>query len=210
MFNKIHFKKYINSALFSALFVFAGLALVSCSPAARSLFFDIPEPGPEPVAGPETTDQAGAQQQPPGSAPGLQTSPQHLADVEENRPPIEAALTWEEALEQLPKDDMGQPDWVAALRDGVIMPRAMDSDDRRAELFKLDFFLKGPNPMFDAYFPHSSHLQWTGCDSCHPAVFKYKDNEISMAAINQGQYCGTCHGKVAFSLKQCKRCHLNR
>jgi c(7)-type cytochrome triheme protein len=133
----------------------------------------------------------------------------HPADIEENRPAIENVSSWEEALEMLPKDAMGQPDWAAALRDGLIMPRAMDPDDRNAEVFKLDFFLKGANPMFDAWFPHSSHLQWMGCDSCHPAVFKYKDNDMSMATINQGQYCGACHGKIAFPATNCKRCHTN-
>ena len=206
LFNKIQSKKYTNSALFSALFVFVGLTLISCSPAARSLFFDIPEPGSEPETVVQPEQQ---QQQPPGAGPFIQSSSSHPADLEENRPPIEEASTWEQALELLPKDSMGQPDWVAALRDGVVMPRAMDSDDRNAEVFKLDFFLKGANPMFDAFFPHSSHLQWMGCESCHPAVFKYKDNDISMATINQGQFCGACHGKVAFPATNCKRCHTN-
>jgi len=131
------------------------------------------------------------------------------ADLEENRPPIESVTTWEEARELLPKDFMGQPDWVAALNEGVIMPRALEPADRDAEVFQLDFFLKGANAMFDAYFPHSTHLKFTGCDSCHPTVFKYRDNDMSMAAINQGQYCGACHGKVAFAATACKRCHTN-
>ena len=205
--NKTHFQKHTNSALFSALFVFAGLALVSCSPAARSLFFDIPEPGPE------SENQVVAQPEEPEPqsviGPAMSISTLHPADLENNRPEIEQAPNWEAALEMLPRDVMGQPDWAAALRDGVVMPRAMDPDDRNAGMFKLDFYLKGPNPMFDAFFPHSTHLQWMGCESCHPAVFKYRDNEISMAAINKGEYCGACHGKVAFAATNCKRCHTN-
>jgi c(7)-type cytochrome triheme protein len=208
-YKKIHFKNHTSSALLSALFVIVVLTLVSCSPAARNLFFDIPEPGSEPEPQIEAVTQPEQLQSQTDSGLVLNAGLSHPADSEENRPAIEQVNSWEEALDLLPKDAMGQPDWGAAFRDGVIMPRAMEPDDRNAEVFKLDFFLKGANPMFDAYFPHSSHLQWMGCESCHPAVFKYKDNDISMATINQGQYCGACHGKVAFAATNCKRCHTN-
>ena len=200
------FKRHASSALFSALLFFAGFTLVSCSPAAKSLFFDIPERPPEPEPVPESATTVQAEQARQQAIEDLSRLV-HPADSKENRPPIEDASTWEEALALLPKDATGQPDWDTAVRDGVVMPRALDPADRDAGAFKLDFYLKGANPMFDAYFPHSSHLEWMGCDSCHPAVFKYRDNDMSMAAINQGEYCGACHGKIAFPVTACKRCH---
>ena len=108
---------------------------------------------------------------------------------------------------KLPVSAKGEPDWSAALREGIVRPRALDPSDRAVESFRLDFFMRAEKTKFDAWFPHSSHLQWMGCDSCHPAVFEYLDNEITMKQIRAGESCGACHGSVAFSAKDCKRCH---
>jgi c(7)-type cytochrome triheme protein len=32
-------------------------------------------------------------------------------------------------------------------------------------------------------------------------------NAITMAKIQAGEYCGACHGKVAFPVEACGRCH---
>jgi len=32
-------------------------------------------------------------------------------------------------------------------------------------------------------------------------------NQISMASILMGEKCGVCHGKVAFPVSECRRCH---
>jgi c(7)-type cytochrome triheme protein len=61
--------------------------------------------------------------------------------------------------------------------------------------------------MFDASFPHSGHVDWVSCQSCHPAIYPYRDAEITMAEINQGESCGRCHSKVAFPVSACGRCH---
>ncbi len=49
------------------------------------------------------------------------------------------------------------------------------------------------------------------CSDCHPAIFKMKKggDHITMAEINAGKFCGTCHkeGGKAFSAKQCAKCH---
>jgi len=186
----------------STLLFFALLILVSCSPSTRSLFFDIPPPKPEPVTT-QAAETAAAVSPGASSAQAIPTNP---ADIETDRPPIEDTLDWSKALELLPKTARKQPDWSAALREGVIKPRALNPGDRDADFFKLDFYLRGKK---EAFFPHSSHVAWMGCDSCHPAVFKYRDNEISMKAIKRGEYCGVCHGKnkVAFDVKDCNICH---
>jgi c(7)-type cytochrome triheme protein len=196
-----------NSALKSALCLLVALIVGSCSLSTRQLFFDIPPPKPED----ETKVPKVATTQKTNTAEPGYSRPVFPIDNESERPPIESKSDWEGALELLPKDAKGNPDWVAALENGVVRPRALDPADRNIEWFKLDFFLKAANPKFDAFFPHSAHVKWMGCDSCHPAVFKYRDNEMSMSAIRKGEYCGRCHGKnsVSFPANNCKRCHTN-
>ena len=184
------------------------LAVISCSHSTRTLFFDIPPPKPKPPEAQEA-DQA----QPAGGAGQGQAVEAaaflHPHDLETDRPPIEEILDWEEALELLPKDEKGNPDWVKAQKTGIIKPRALDPRDRNNEWFRMDFFLPSDKPKFEAYFPHSAHVAMMGCDSCHPAVFRFRDNEITMKTMRKGENCGTCHGSVAFSTKDCKRCHTS-
>ncbi len=47
------------------------------------------------------------------------------------------------------------------------------------------------------------------CADCHPAVFPMKKAPITMADINAGKACGTCHkeGGKAFPAKDCAKCH---
>ncbi len=49
------------------------------------------------------------------------------------------------------------------------------------------------------------------CADCHPGIFKMKKgaDAITMADINAGKACGTCHkeGGKAFPTKDCAKCH---
>ncbi|HUS55503.1 MAG TPA: c(7)-type cytochrome triheme domain-containing protein [Thermohalobaculum sp.] len=58
-------------------------------------------------------------------------------------------------------------------------------------------------------FPHRQHTEWLDCANCHPAIFKAKRgaNDFGMLDVLNGEYCGRCHGAVAFPLTECKRCH---
>ena len=61
-------------------------------------------------------------------------------------------------------------------------------------------------------FSHSLHLEMDfGCDDCHPDLFipKKDGNNMTMAAMNDGEQCGACHdGDTAFSTKgDCTTCH---
>jgi c(7)-type cytochrome triheme protein len=109
----------------------------------------------------------------------------------------------------LPKDDLDEADWAAALRQEVIAPRKSIPGTRPAQriVFGFDFFLPGPDPSFDAYFPHSVHTEWLGCESCHPKIFPRRGTEITMDEVFAGEYCGVCHGVVAFNQDNCTRCH---
>lgn len=48
------------------------------------------------------------------------------------------------------------------------------------------------------------------CNDCHTAIFPMKKGatKITMADINAGKSCGTCHnGEKAFKATECAKCH---
>lgn len=100
--------------------------------------------------------------------------------------------------------------WPAALYSGKIKPR-WDLNDPTAEAMVMDMnVVRVPkSTMPDVVFPHKQHTEWLDCSNCHPAIFVPQQgaNQISMAAIILGQKCGVCHGKVAFPVSECTRCH---
>lgn len=195
--------KTMASTLRGVLAVFA-LLVGGCSDETLSLFFDIP---------PETQQAATAPVQiaaaPTRAAAGAPAAAAAPAVVETERPEFESVLDWETAQEMLPKDDIDEVDWMAAMREGIIRPRAAidGPGDPEANLFKFNFYLPGPDPTMDAYFPHQSHTEWLTCESCHAKVFRYRGTELNMDAIFSGEYCAKCHGIVAFALDSCNRCH---
>lgn len=202
-----------TKATIAALVLFYLLIAISCSTATRQLFFDIPPPSAQQNAELaqlelEAALKAAREEQ------GQETDPLFgLLDDDEPRPPIEETLDWAEALEMLPKDYKKKADWSAALEQGVIRPRpGPDPSTLFATMFKWDFIIAAEKPKNEAYFPHSAHTEWLGCKNCHMTIYPYKRNPATMKEMKKGVSCGTCHGKnnVAFSLKQCKRCHLNR
>ena len=60
-------------------------------------------------------------------------------------------------------------------------------------------------------FPHWFHRIRFACKVCHADLgFKFKagGNEINMAKIMDGQFCGACHnGKIAWGVENCNTCH---
>jgi c(7)-type cytochrome triheme protein len=46
------------------------------------------------------------------------------------------------------------------------------------------------------------------CQNCHPTIFPYRGEPIGMQAVNDGEACGQCHGKVSFPASECERCHV--
>lgn len=66
-----------------------------------------------------------------------------------------------------------------------------------------------------AVFPHWFHRIRYKCYACHPSVFEMKAgaNAITMDAIREGKFCGTCHnGKIAWEVgfDTCSRCHVEQ
>ena len=131
---------------------------------------------------------------------------------EEPRTPIERAASWADAAKLLPVTQ-GTPDWVKALADGVVTPRpGLDATAQDQPVMPLDVELvPKDNPGFKVVYPHEAHTQWLSCDNCHTGIFKMAKgaNPITMDKIFAGKYCGACHGKVAFPLDACGRCHVS-
>lgn len=116
-----------------------------------------------------------------------------------------------QAFDYLPKTKMGYVDWVAAIKQGVIHPR--DSLEPDAVTMKaLDFniiFKVNVSGLPDVVYPHYPHTLWLDCRNCHPSIFLMRAgaNPVTMEKILKGEYCGRCHGIVAFPISDCFRCH---
>jgi c(7)-type cytochrome triheme protein len=121
---------------------------------------------------------------------------------------------YDEVVRQLPRSAAGGIDWSRAV------------EERRIRL--LDF-TEGASPagrkltmdrdvLFDlqraggVVFSHATHVRWNGCELCHPQLFP-TDAKASlgyrMQRLISGEHCGACHGKVAFALTECDRCHTD-
>lgn len=118
-----------------------------------------------------------------------------------------------EALEQLPRDEAGDVGnkvrWVRALNEGYINPRTNIYPETKVEILDLDILMKNTGSAAYVLFPHRPHTEWLDCSNCHDALFAAKAGAtpMNMLMILSGEYCGRCHGAVAFPLTICARCH---
>ncbi len=136
------------------------------------------------------------------------------APSEEPVPPVEQAKTWEEAAGLLPKDAAGRADWVQALKTRTIAPRpGLEPKTPEQAVLELDVDLASSrSKLFSVTFPHAAHTRWLTCGNCHPSIFPLRRGApptvVTMARIRAGEYCGACHGRVAFGAEgECARCH---
>jgi c(7)-type cytochrome triheme protein len=137
--------------------------------------------------------------------------PTHDGIHDADGPGASLLQTPKSAFDALPKSKSGNyVDWVKALEDAKIAPR-FDRNDPDAQPIVMDLNIvrevKGSMP--DVVYPHKQHTEWLDCSNCHPAIFLPQKgaNNISMASILLGEKCGVCHGKVAFPVSECRRCH---
>ncbi len=115
-----------------------------------------------------------------------------------------------EALASLPSDTAGnQVDWISAIEGGYITPRAELAGDREVEILDLDILMNEDGSLPRVTFPHKAHTRWLDCANCHDKLFESEAGAtpVSMSKILEGEYCGVCHGAVAFPLTECNRCH---
>jgi c(7)-type cytochrome triheme protein len=146
------------------------------------------------------------------------TASDSVAEAEETTEYVgemyQIGLGWHPAaLDGLPTDKFGLVDWVKALEQGLINPRAnVDPKVPDGIPFDMNIVMPSKTGMISgAYFPHKTHTTWMSCDSCHTKIFMplAGSNDLTMSTIVKGQACGVCHGKVAFPLNDCTRCHLS-
>lgn len=107
-------------------------------------------------------------------------------------------------------NDGNRVDWVKSLNEQKINPRSDRNDPTVAPMvMDMNIVREVKGSMPDVVYPHKQHTQWLDCSNCHPAIFipQKGANQISMASILLGQKCGVCHGKVAFPVSECRRCH---
>jgi len=116
-----------------------------------------------------------------------------------------------ESFSLLPRAPSGNNvDWTKALDNGDINPRYDRLDDEAKPIvMDLNIVREVKGSMPDVVYPHKQHTEWLDCANCHPAIFipQKGANQISMAQILLGEACGVCHGKVAFPVSECRRCH---
>jgi len=113
-------------------------------------------------------------------------------------------------LQILPKDNAGNVDWVKSLSQGIIKPlESLDPNKPSTPVIDLDIVFKVKGDLPDVVYPHYPHTQWLACSNCHPKIFIMQAgaNKVTMKKIEEGQFCGRCHGIVAFPLSNCTRCH---
>lgn len=128
---------------------------------------------------------------------------------------VKSDYDFNEFAEKLPKERFGNGiNWEKAEADGIIKP--MDflegvTAKRPPLKIQKDFTLEPKlGGMPEIIFSHKKHTGWNGCDLCHPEIFvgvKKGSTKYNMIEIFDGKFCGVCHGKVAFPLLDCQRCH---
>lgn len=188
---------WLTPLLLSA-FALCGLWLTACTapPQVVSLLF---EPTPPPKA---VVHQP---RRPPYKTPAVAPAAEVL--------PEKPRTDWVAILELLPKDAVGGTDWVRALNENLIAPKpGLDPKAEDEPEIDLDVVLAPKDlPDFKATYPHKAHTRILACTNCHPAIFQMEKgaDPITMEKIFAGEYCGRCHGKVAFDpITGCPRCHL--
>ncbi|MBN4063244.1 hypothetical protein JYT79_00530 [Cardiobacterium sp. AH-315-I02] len=129
--------------------------------------------------------------------------------------PANMGLKWLQnpasALSRLPADSAGNKvDWVRAIEDGYIHPRSGLNSTKPPKLLDTNILLNNTGSLPRVIFPHRQHTMWLACENCHDKIFKEKAGAtpITMLKILEGEYCGVCHGAVAFPLTECNRCHV--
>ena len=112
----------------------------------------------------------------------------------------------------VPKDKYGLVDWAKAVKDNIVSPKhSIDPNaEPDAEPMDMDVEIQSKSDFVnDVVYPHAIHTYWLSCEVCHDKIFQMAagQNNMSMSGIAEGKWCGRCHGKVAFPLTDCNRCH---
>lgn len=114
----------------------------------------------------------------------------------------------------LPKDKLSIIDWVKLLKEDVIAPKesvlpTSSSPITEGKKENIILFEVLSDFVDSVAFRHKEHTYWLKCSNCHEKIFVSKAgaNEVHMRRNSNGEFCGYCHGRVAFPLAECVRCH---
>ena len=127
-----------------------------------------------------------------------------------DNPSLKLLQNPKDGLSKLPSDTSGNKvDWIRALQNKYINPRSKLSGHRPVEIRDTEILMNETGSTPKVLFPHKPHTQWLDCENCHEKLFKTERGAtpVTMKKILQGEYCGVCHGAVAFPLTECNRCH---
>lgn len=111
---------------------------------------------------------------------------------------------------KLPLDRFGFVDWAELGKGGYFSPLAsLDSKVEEKSRNTRIVFESRSRVVKNVLFDHLIHSDLIKCSVCHPAIFieKLGGNDMKMTELAAGQFCGRCHGKVSFPIRDCKRCH---
>jgi c(7)-type cytochrome triheme protein len=184
--------------------VAVAVLLVACTtanPVMTFVFDGVPAPGEERVA----ADVVKQPRRLPYKKPALAVTWVEIPDLP---PPID----WKGKFAELPRDDGGNVAWTKALDEKLITPKPGLADDaKEEEPTDMDTELATSGQAeYKVMFPHKAHTQWMACPACHTGIFEMEHGKtkMTMAAMNDGQQCGVCHGQVAApELTACPACH---
>ena len=116
---------------------------------------------------------------------------------------------------KLPRAAFGEIDWQKAEDQGLVHPLdALEGVSTPRPPLRMDRDVDIATHgawMTDVKFSHKKHAVWNGCEVCHPEIFPKTQAgaaKFTMFQIAAGEACGACHGKVAFALAYCDKCHV--
>jgi c(7)-type cytochrome triheme protein len=197
---------YVASRIGLALLMIAGIVVTvsgcsSARPVLAYVFTGVPAEGADDPPVKVIRDQ----RRPTYKKPDFSPPKPQLA---EGRPDID----WEGRYAELPRDDAGNVAWTKALETKAITPAAgLAADAKDEDPTDMDVELEPAGQAeYKVVFPHKAHTMWLGCPNCHDSIFAMEKGKakMTMEKLNNGEYCGICHGKVASpDMNGCPACH---
>lgn len=176
-------------------------ACTSARPVLAYFFDGVPAEGQETVLVPVT--------RPPRRGPYKKPDKvRPVVDLGEARQVVD----WSARYAELPRSAAGDVAWTKALESKLIAPLpGLAADAKGDEPADMDVeHVPDGQPEFKSVFSHRVHTLWMGCPACHDAIFAMEKSKgkMTMASLNQGAFCGVCHGKVAApDMNGCPACH---
>lgn len=147
----------------------------------------------------------------PRHPPPVKVAPIVIVREEVIRPPD---IDYAAIYQALPRDSKGIVDWMRALDENTITPKAgLAPEAEVAKIYDSEIeFFNTESPEKKATFRHATHTQWLSCKNCHPALFKKRSENLQFTHddMDAGKYCGACHSKVVVLQGGCKGCHARK